>query len=324
MANRTPEAEKLLIFSPEVEKYAPTVAERCPDLDVVVCGDYEGLGDALANERPSFVLATSFKERVFPRDVLFAAPSVRWVHNAGAGIDHLVPWDPEAVTVTNVSGIHVECLSEYVICAMLMLNLNFLGFAEQQRRHHWRNAPLPSVVGKTVAVVGFGKIGQGVGTRAQALGMRVIGFRTQASSSPHAERVLAIEELRAVVPEADFVALTVPRTPRTIGLIDAATIAAFKPGVYLVNISRGGVVDEAALLTALSTGHVAAAVIDVFATEPLPADSPYWDLPNVFVTPHTGDPLRWQERVADIFCDNVERRRRGEDMVNVVLPDRGY
>ncbi|MDP6805579.1 MAG: D-2-hydroxyacid dehydrogenase [Rhodospirillales bacterium] len=324
MANRTPEAEKLLIFSPEPEEYAPTVAERCPDLDVVICRDFDDLGNALAAERPSYVLATTFKGQVFPRDVLFAAPSVRWVHNAGAGVDHLVPWDPEAVAVTNVSGIHVECLSEYVICAMLTLNLNFLRFAEQQRRHYWHNEPLPSVVGKTVAVVGFGKIGQGVGVRAQALGMRVIGFRTQAASSPHAERVLAIEDLRTVVPEADFVALTVPRTPRTISLIDAAMIEAFKPGVYLVNISRGRIVDEAALLAALSSGHVAAAVIDVFATEPLPADSPFWDLPNVFVTPHTGDPERWQTRVAGIFCDNVERRRRGDDMVNVVLPDRGY
>lgn len=321
MSKKSP---RVLLFAKVAEIYSRPIAERFPRARIVACQAYDELAEMLRRNQPEIALVNKFEKKPFPRDALFAAPSLRWVQCGGAGVDHLVPWDARRVTVTNASGIHVDILAEYALCAILMFSLKFPVFARQQRQHHWQNYDLPSVRGKTLVVVGFGKIGRGLAARAKALGMRVIGLRTKAGASPHAAKVLAIGRLKEAVAVADFLALTLPLTARTRNLIDAAVIAAVKPGARLINISRGGVVDEAALIRALRAGQISEAAIDVFADEPLAADSEFWDLPNVFLTPHTGDPENWESTVADLFCDNLDRWMQGKKMKNIVLPDRGY
>ena len=197
-------------------------------------------------------------------------------------------------------------------------------FQCQQSAHQWERHPIDTIDGRTLLVVGMGNIGTGIAKRASALGMRVIGLSTAPGESPYAEKVLAIEDLDACLPEAHFVALTLPRTGRTRGLFDAARLARFKSGSYLINIARGDIVDEAALIDALKDGPIAGAAMDVFSEEPLPTENPFWDMENVIVTPHTGDPKDWERRAVEIFCDNLERYIKGEALINIVLPDRGY
>ena len=163
-----------------------------------------------------------------------------------------------------------------------------------------------------------------LGARARGLGMRVIGLRTKPQASPAADEVWPIARLRDAVGQADFVAITMPLTPDTRGLFSADLLRAFKPGARLINIARGGIVDEEALLALLKSGHIKEAAIDVFATEPLPAQSPFWDMPNVVVTPHTGDPEDWEGKVAEIFCRNLKLFRAGQPLFNVVDPAKGY
>jgi len=319
-----PSSPKIVLMSKEPERYLRVIRVEAPDADIVLCDTYDGLKPLLDQHRPEVVLTNKVEPRPFPRADLFGCESVRWVQAASAGVDYLMPWDPKRVSVTNASGIHVEIMAEQAIAHMLNFSLGLRQFAEQQRAKIWKNRPLASVVGKTLVIAGFGKIGQGLGIRARALGMKVIGLRTKPEPSPAADEVWPIAKLKDAVAIADFVALTMPLTSETRGLFSADMLKAFKPGARLINLARGGIVDEAALIQCLKSGHIADAAFDVFATEPLPAESPFWDLPNAVVTPHTGDPEDWEGKVAEIFCRNLKLFRAGKPLFNVVDPAKGY
>ncbi len=312
----------ILVYWSCPDEALATIARRFPAATVNLCCHKDDFAPLLAEHRPQILLSVD-KLKPRARRELLEAASVRWLHAANTGIDHLTPWPAERLTVTN-SPVHGEVLADYVIAAVLAMNLGFPRFAAQQRDRVWQAHALPPLRGRTLAVVGFGRIGQGVGTRARALGMRVVGLRVTPEASPAADDVRSIERLHETLGEADFVALTLPLTARSRGMIDAAAIAAFKPGAFLINVARGGIVDEAALLAALDREKIAAAYLDVFATEPLPADSPFWGKDNVVVTPHTGDRENWQQAAIDLFCDNLARWNAGQPLLNVTDPNRGY
>ena len=319
---RTPDQCRVLVYHHLFDDYGDVFETRFPDLDLAVCRKPEDLAELIASHRPEAVLAFKLGNP-FPRETLVEAPSVRWVQVGSIGIDHIMPWDPDRVTVTN-SPVHRDVMSEFALCGVLMLNLGMPRFIAQQARREWRNHDLPSVMGETIAVIGFGGIGQGLGRRAKAIGMRVIGVRVRPEPSADADEVRGLDRLHETLGEADVVALTLPLTAESRNLFDAGTIAACKPGARFVNVARGGIVDEDALSKAVASGALGAVFSDVFATEPLPADSPLWAQENVIVTPHTGDRIDWQRHVASHFCDNLERWMADKPVLHVTDPARGY
>jgi len=199
-----------------------------------------------------------------------------------------------------------------------------------QRRHHWERFALDTLPGKTLGVVGFGQVGRTIARLARPLGLRVLAVRRTGgdaarSTDPDAEAIYPPSGLRTLLAESDYVALIVPFTPETVGLLGQAELVAMKPGAVLINIGRGQLVDEAALIEALRSGHLGGAALDVFAKEPLPADSPLWDLPNVLVTPHSmSTALDENTRMVDLFCDNLRRYVAGQALRNVFDRARGY
>lgn len=314
---------RVLVLAGKPDVYLEPVRRRFPDVLLESCRDYRGLEGALRSFRPSIVLAGKIGAP-FPRETLFSCPTLAWVQTASAGVDHLLPLEPR-VTVTSASGIHDEVLSDYVVCAVLMWNLHLPRFFRQQRDRVWKSAELLPTAGKTLAILGLGSIGRLAALKAKNLGMRVVGIRARPGSPPEGvDEVHGTERLREVASGSDFLAVTLPLTPNTKGLVGDGVLQAMKPGSVLINLSRGTIVDESALLRALENGPLRGAVVDVFAQEPLPSESELWNLPNLVITPHTGDIESWREKVADLFCENLKRHLAGETLRNVVDPERGY
>ena len=314
---------RIVILASKPETYAASVRARFPGALVSFCRSYDALPAALAEHRPEVVLAAKIRAP-FPRDVLFGCPSLRWVQTVSAGVDHLLPLDPR-VQVTSASGVHDEALADYVIASMLLFNLHFPRFFLQQQERIWKEHELLPSKGQTLVVLGLGGIGSLAARKARSLGMRVSGVKARPALRPEGvDEVHGVEALPEVLASADFLAVTLPLTPETKGLVSRDVLRSMKPGSVLVNISRGSIVDEDALVEALREGPLKGAVMDVFETEPLPRESPLWDLPNLVITPHTGDIRGWQDRVAELFCENLERFRTGAPLENVVDPVRGY
>jgi phosphoglycerate dehydrogenase-like enzyme len=315
--------DAILILAEDPEVYAEPVRDRYPGYRLGSCSCYDSLESTLRELCPTIVLASKLGTP-FPRDVLLSSPSVRWIQAVSAGVDHLLPLDPR-VQVTSASGIHDEAISDYVVCALLLSNLRFPRFFQKQRERAWAPMELVAAKGQTLVVLGLGSIGRLVAEKARGLGMRVIGVKARPEIRPEGvDEVEGVDRLEAVVSRADFLAVTLPLTPATRGMVGADVFRAMKPGAALINVSRGGIVEEDALVTALKSGRLGGAVSDVFSTEPLPAESELWDLENLVVTPHTGDIQGWQSAVADLFCRNLERWRDGEPLLNRVDPVRGY
>jgi phosphoglycerate dehydrogenase-like enzyme len=198
-----------------------------------------------------------------------------------------------------------------------------------QRAHRWERFAGEHIRGRTLGVVGLGRVGREVARLARAAGMRVVAIRrSTGGAGTVAEGVDALygsAQLPLLLAESDYVALTVPLTTETAGLIGEAELLAMKPGAVLVNVSRGAVVDESALIRVLQAGHLRGAALDVFAVEPLPPESPLWDLPNVLVTPHSMSTAVGENAlVVDLFCDNLRRYLAGEPLRNVFDRARGY
>jgi phosphoglycerate dehydrogenase-like enzyme len=212
-------------------------------------------------------------------------------------------------------------MADYVLWGVLDAFQKGLDWRADQLAHVWKPRPFREINGSNWLIVGFGAIGQAVATRARAFGATITGVRRDQSPHPLADRIAAQADLPALAPEADVVVLCLPLGAATRHLADAALFAAMKPGSVLVNVGRGGLVDESALLAALDAGAPAHAVLDVFQTEPLPADSPFWDHPRVRLTPHSSGITGAQNRRnAELFLDNLERFVAGQPLLNLADP----
>jgi len=195
-----------------------------------------------------------------------------------------------------------------------------------QRQRRWDPSDkVASLEGRILVILGLGKTGQATARLAKALGLHVLGIRAHPAPTSDVDRVFAVAQLHDVLPEADFLLVSVPLTPTTRGLMDEAAFQRLKPGAVLIDVSRGGVVRQAALIEVLQSGRLAGAALDVFETEPLPAESPLWGMANVILTPHCASVYDgWDRRSMEMFCDNLDRWRQGLSLENVVDPARGY
>jgi phosphoglycerate dehydrogenase-like enzyme len=280
--------------------------------------------------------------RIADADVIFAwrpdretlepnlsrARRLRWIQTASAGVDRLLfPALVEAdIVVTNARGVFDDAMAEYAIACILVFAKDLAATIADSRRAVWHYRYTEPVQGRSLLVLGPGPIGTAVARRASALGMRVeaIASAGRPASTPY-DRVRGPDALGDALGGADYVVNTLPLTERTRHLLDDAAFEAMRPTARLVNLGRGATVDEAALVRALRRGAIAGAALDVFETEPLPADSPLWRMPNVIVSPHmSGDLEGWEERVVDVFARNLDRFLRREPLHNVVDKSRGY
>jgi phosphoglycerate dehydrogenase-like enzyme len=251
------------------------------------------------------------------------APRVRWIQASSSGIGEWVRrlGIVEApIVVTNAAGIHARPLAEYVLFAMLYFARRWPRMAAEQRAHHWERCAIDTLEGKTLGIIGLGRVGRTVAELAGPLGVRVVGLRRTSDGS-----VLGPTGLRELLGQSDYVVLSVPHTAETVGLIGAAELATMRRGAVLINIARGTVIDEAALIDALRSGHLGGAALDVVAREPLASDSPLWDMPNVLITPHSMSTAAVENSLlTDLFCDNLRRYLDGEPLRNVIDKRRGY
>ncbi|HLJ59418.1 MAG TPA: D-2-hydroxyacid dehydrogenase [bacterium] len=285
----------------------------------------EELRDALAGADAALVW--NFQSSIL-RDAWAHARHLRWIHVAAAGVDTVL--FPElassGVTLTNSRGVFDHAMGEYVLGLLLMFAKDSAATIGLQRRHAWQFRETEMLRGQTALVVGAGGIGRAIGRLARCVGMRVIGAaRTARASDPDLGRIVGARDLGAVLPEADYVVVAVPLTPETKGLFGEAAFARMKPTARLINVGRGPIVDEDALLAALLAKRIAGAALDVFREEPLPTDHPFWDMSGVIVSPHmSGDFAGSQDALAELFCENFARWRGGDPLLNVVDKRRGY
>lgn len=313
----------IAVYHEQPESYLPLLFDTVPAERLRVCVDADGLPHAASEAE--ILLAFKFSGRPFPRDTILGLPRLAWVQLASAGSDHMLPFDRSRLTVTSASGIHGDTMAEYVIGTLLHLSWDFPRLLRQQRERSWRSYEVLSLAGRTMVVVGAGHVGGRIGARARAFGMRTIGVRRTAGAAEGFDRTIGPEGLLAALAEADVVVIALPLTAVTKGAFGRAAFDAMRRGAIFVNVSRGGIVDESVLLERLRGGQLAGAVLDVFATEPLPFESSFWGAPNVLVTPHIASEFAgWPVAVAHLFRRNLERWLRGEPLLNVVDPALGY
>jgi phosphoglycerate dehydrogenase-like enzyme len=265
----------------------------------------------------------------FPKERLGTdAPKLKLLQILGAGVDYLLPldWVPPGVTMLTNRGAHVPKAAQSGIMALMMLNARMPELSWSHRAHKWNRIFTTTLEGKTVLIVGVGAIGGGIAEHAKAAGMRVIGIRRSGAAHPSVDEMHKPEALHALLPRADFVMLNTALTPETKFLIGAKELALMKKGSSLANMSRGGLVDPAALDEALRSGHLAGALIDVSYPEPPPPDWPYWETPNLMITPHvlSDDIEAYVPRTLDIFFSNLRRHFKGEPLTNQVDLERAY
>ena len=261
--------------------------------------------------------------------LLRRAPCLRWIQTSSSGIGEWIRrlgLVESEIAITNAAGLHARPLAEFVIFAMLYFARSWPRMVSEQRAHHWERCAIDTLAGTTLGVIGLGQVGREAASLAKPFGVRVIGTRRSgADSGDGVDAVYRPDQLDEVLEQSDYVALCVPQTSETIGLLGAGELALMKPSAVLINIARGVVVDEPAMIEALQNGRLAGAALDVFAKEPLPPESPLWDMPNVLVTPHSmSTAYDENERLTDLFCDNLRRYLDGQPLRNVVDKVRGY
>jgi phosphoglycerate dehydrogenase-like enzyme len=268
----------------------------------------------------------------FDVSLLAAAERLRWLQTGGAGVDTqpLAELARRGITLTNNSGVHAPNMAEHVLAMMLAFARQIPSLVRAQSAHRWRDTETHRAVfelnGQTLLLLGLGDIGLAIAARAAAFNMRIVGVRRR--GLPVADlpvEIAPMARLHELLGAADHVATSLPLTPATRGLLGTEELAAMKPGAYLYNVGRGPVIDTAALIAALASGHLGGAGLDVVDPEPLPADSPLWDMANVLITSHTSgaSPIYW-ERGTAILAENARRFSQGEPLLNVVDLDAGY
>lgn len=317
---------RIILHNDHTDAMARQLQARFPEVACRPCNSYAALPPLIRDFRPDIVYSVRFDGTPnFPRDALFGPDGPAWVANGGAGTDHFGHWDVDRTIVTNAAGVAADMMAEYVLGGFLHFTLDVPGLQKDKAAKTWRSRTVVPLSGKTLLIIGLGHTGRAIAARAKAFGMHVIGTRATPQPMAHVDEVHAADALTTVLPRADFIAICTPLTPATRHLIAAPQFAVMRPGVILADVSRGGVVDQVALQEALASGHVAGAALDVFETEPLPAESPLWDAERVIISPHCASVYEgWEEASFDLFLRNLERWVRGVPLFNVVDPVKGY
>lgn len=257
-------------------------------------------------------------------DAVFAnAPRLKWVQALGTGVDNLVdlPSLGKGVVVTNLHGIHGAPVSEAAIAAMLLLARRMHHSVRAQDKRQWARWPSTLLDGKMVGILGVGAIAEALAPRCKAMGMRVVGISSSPRAAAGFDEMRPRDPLKDAVGDLDYVVLLTPLSPATRGIVNAGVLAAMKPSAFLVNLARGGVVDEAALLETLQQRRIAGAAVDVFVQEPLPPTHGFWDLDNIFMTPHLGGFCDvYIDHAIPVITANMTAFLAGRraDMINVV------
>jgi phosphoglycerate dehydrogenase-like enzyme len=262
-----------------------------------------------------------------PRGHWARARRLRLIQVLGAGVDGVLPAPdlPPSVVLANQRGMSAEPMAEFGLTLALGLLKQLPFFLAAQRERTWRRTLPVRAAGLTMGILGMGAIGEALAERAAALGMRVIATQRSPKRHPAVERIESPERTDAVLAESDVVVVLLPLTDDTRGFLSRERLARMKPGAYLVNLARGGIADEEAVLEALKSGRLAGAAFDVFETEPLPPESPLWDAPNLWVTPHmAGGFPEILDETTRLFAENVSRLERGEPVRNAIDRTRGY
>jgi len=309
--------------------FGDRLAQEFPDLQITQRDTYEGIEAELRDAEVVFTISLRPEQFV-------AARGLRWLHAPTAAVHQLL--FPELirspVIVTNSREVHGPVVAEHVMALIFALakKIPQAAWLQQKRiwgqESIWNEGPRPQeIAGATVGLIGIGSIGRRVAQLASALGMRVLAVREHVDKGTPdgVEKVFPISALRELLQQSDYVVIAAPLLPATQRLFNAARFSEMKPTAYLINVGRGPIVDEAALIEALHTGRIAGAALDVFDREPLPADSPLWSLEKLFITPHTAgltDKL-WQ-RHYQLFSENMRRYRAGKSLLYVVDKHQGY
>jgi phosphoglycerate dehydrogenase-like enzyme len=262
-----------------------------------------------------------------PRGHWARARRLRLIQVLGAGVDGVLPAPdlPRSVVLANQRGMSAEPMAEFGLTLALGLLKQLPFFLAAQRERVWRRTLPVRAAGLTLGILGLGAIGEALAERAAALGMRVIGTQRSPKRHPAVAHIEPPERTDAVLAESDVVVVLLPLTDETRGFLSRERLARMKPGAYLVNLARGGIADEDAVVEALASGRLAGAAFDVFETEPLPSESPLWDVPNLWVTPHmAGGFPEILDETTRLFAENVARLERGEPVRNAIDRTRGY
>jgi glyoxylate/hydroxypyruvate reductase A len=309
---------KVLIVSDDAEAYREIIEAAEPELEARAYTDAQAAG---AFAREAEILFT-WK---FPPELLGAMDRLRWIQSTGAGVDHVMAAQPipPGVVVTRLVDVYGTAMSEYVLAYLYVICQRVRQILDQQRERRWRPFAPAVLSGQTAVVVGLGKIGQEVSRALRVVGLHVLGVSRLGRPVAGPDEVLPVEQLDSALPRADFLVLVVPLTAESRHLIDARRLALLPPRAWLVNIGRGALVPEDALIGALRRGSLAGAVLDVFEREPLPMDSPLWGMENVIVTPHIAGPDEIAVNAAK-FLENYGRFKAGQPLEGVVDLERGY
>lgn len=302
------------------------VADIHPDLPLHGCDSYEALPGLIRETAAEVIYSVRFQGGPGYPAKAALSPPVKWLSVGGSGVDHLGTWNPDAVTVTNAAGVAADMMAEYVLGTTLQFTLNLAHFRTAQSARTWNpDDRVDPVEGKTCVILGLGKTGQAVARRMKAMGLHVIGVRARPRPTGNCDEVHGMDALPVLWPRADILVVCVPLLPSTRGIVGAPAFAAMKPSTILVDVSRGGVIEEGPLLDALRQGRIRGAARDVFAEEPLSADSPFWDQENLILTPHCSAVYDGcAAKSVRMFAENLARYCRGDALSNIVDPVRGY
>jgi Phosphoglycerate dehydrogenase and related dehydrogenases len=315
-----PNHQPIVALSPEVDPaWLETFRQVAPQAQVTLA--------KTASEFEALLTDAEVAAGTVPRSALAEAQNLLWVHSWAAGPDTQLyeEFVAHPAMLTSSAGNGAIPLAEHAMMLMLMLNRDALRWIDNQRARKWDRFYHGELNGLTVGIIGAGHSGSDLALKAKAFHMRVLGLRRSDKPAANFDRFYTRAELHAFLAESDFVVVTAPLTPETAGMLDEAAFRAMKPTAHFVCFSRGGIADDEALLKAVQEGWIAGAGLDAHGVEPLPAESPFWDLPNVIVTPHNGaTTAKTRERGYRIFADNLARYVAGEPLVNLVDKIAGY
>jgi len=271
----------------------------------------------------------------FSKELFLSAKKLKWIQTSFVGVDRFL--FPEVarsdVIVTNASGVNSVAVAEHVIALILCLNRDLKLFMNNQAKRQWKTGDvdlmtrLNELPGSTLGIVGLGAIGEEIAKRAKCLGMNVIATKKhlEGKKPDYVDTIIPPEKLKNLLSKSDFVVIQLPLTESTEGIIGQSELKSMKPTAYLVNASRGRIIQEKALVKALHEKWIAGAALDTFATEPLPKDSPLWTMENIIITPHVaGLTPKYLDRLVGIFCENLMHFLKDEKMINIVDKARGY